>query len=244
MNSPPLSWRHCTEQGYRQSQLHVNLSQMCSTVLLSTQISLTRFKAISMQVNGLIQLVNHWFLFSMAQSNRWQHLPRVQSAPLVWVGDHNHGLLIYLFGNLCTSIYQCDSAIWGDDNVDSTSLVISYHQDVPLLGGTIWQYQLPLIQAMQFFDWVEWDLSYNRWCHRCCHLVVSWYNCLDISLVEQADVCPVAAIHECVHNSTDSHPDVECQVSWDNTHNYIPRCRHCRDQIILDPRNTIRFLPH
>jgi hypothetical protein len=41
----------------------------------------------------------------------------VQSAPLVWVGDHNHGLLIYIFGNLCTSISQCDCATWGDDNV-------------------------------------------------------------------------------------------------------------------------------
>jgi hypothetical protein len=30
----------------------------------------------------------------MAQSNRWQLLLRVKSAPLVWVQDHNHGLLI------------------------------------------------------------------------------------------------------------------------------------------------------
>jgi hypothetical protein len=34
-----------------------------------------------------------------------------------------------------------------------------------------------------------------------------------ISLVEQAVDHPVAAIHKCVHNSTDSHPDVDCQVS-------------------------------
>jgi hypothetical protein len=98
----------------------------------------------------------------MAQSNRWRLLTRVQYAPLVWVGDHNHGLLIYAFGNLCTSIYQFDSAIWGDDNIGLTSLVISFHQDVPFLGGTIWQYQLPLIQVMQYSNWVEWDLSYNR----------------------------------------------------------------------------------
>ena len=38
-------------------------------------------------------------------------------------------------------------------------------------------------------------------------------NSLDILLVEQAVVCLVAAIHECVHNSMDSHPDVGCQVS-------------------------------
>jgi hypothetical protein len=73
----------------------------------------------------------------MAQSSQWQLLPRVQSAPPVWVGDHNHGLLVNAFGNLCTSIYQCDSAIWGDNNVGSMSLVISFHQDVPLLSGII-----------------------------------------------------------------------------------------------------------
>jgi hypothetical protein len=32
----------------------------------------------------------------MAQSSRWQLLPRVQSTSLVWVGDHNQGLLIYI----------------------------------------------------------------------------------------------------------------------------------------------------
>ncbi len=73
----------------------------------------------------------------MAQSNQWQLLPSVQSAPLVWVGDRNHGLLIYAFGNLCTLIYQCDSAIWGDKNVDVKSLIIFFHQDDPLLDGTI-----------------------------------------------------------------------------------------------------------
>jgi hypothetical protein len=73
----------------------------------------------------------------MAQSNRWQPLPRVQSAPLVWVGDHNHGLLVFAFGNLSTSIYQCDSTIWGDNAICLMSLVIFFHQNVPLLGGTI-----------------------------------------------------------------------------------------------------------
>ena len=57
--------------------------------------------------------------------------------PLIWVGDHNQCLLIYIFGNLCTSISQCDSATWDDNNVGLMSLVISFHQDVPLLGGTI-----------------------------------------------------------------------------------------------------------
>ncbi len=39
MNSPPLSCRHCTRRGYQQSQLWVNLSRMCSAMLLSTRIS-------------------------------------------------------------------------------------------------------------------------------------------------------------------------------------------------------------
>ncbi len=179
----------------------------------------------------------------MAQSNWWQLLPRVQSIPLVQVGDHKLSLLIYAFGNLCTSNYQCDSAIWGDNNIGSTSLVISFHLDVSLLGGTIWQYQLSLIWAIQISNWVEWDLSYNRWCHQRWHPAVSWYNCLNISLVEQAVVCPVAAIHKCVRNSMDSHLDVECQVSWDNTQ-YIPRCPHQKDQSILVPRNMLHLLPH
>ncbi len=167
----------------------------------------------------------------MAQSNQWCLLPRVQSALLFWIGDHNHGLLVYA------------STTWGDDNVGLTSLVISFHQDVPLLGGTIWQYQLPLIQAKQFSNWVEWDLSYDRWCHQRHHPVVSWHNCLDISLVEQAVVHPDAAIQECEHNSTDSHLDVECQVSWDNTQ-CIPRCPHHKDQSIFDPRKMLHRLPH
>ncbi len=240
MNSLPLSCRHCTGWGYRQSQLCVKLSRMCLAVLLSTWLGAKPYQCKSMH---LIQLVDHWLWLSMAQSNWWRLLPWVQSAPLVWVGDHNHSLLIYAFGNLCTSIYQCDSKTWGDNNVGSTSLVISFHQDVPLLGGTIWQYQLPLIQATQFSNRVEWDLSYDRKCHQRCHPVVSWHNCLDISLEEQAVVCPVAANHKCVHNSTDSHLDVECQVSLDNTQ-YIPRHSHRKDQSILDPRNTLCLLPH
>jgi hypothetical protein len=51
--------------------------------------------------------------------------------------NHDHGLLVHVFGNLCTSIYQCDSAIWGDNNVGSMSLITCSHQDVPLLDETI-----------------------------------------------------------------------------------------------------------
>ncbi len=53
MNSPPLSCRHRTGQGYQKNQLCVNLSHMCLAVLLSMWISLTRLKAVSMQVNAL-----------------------------------------------------------------------------------------------------------------------------------------------------------------------------------------------
>ncbi len=53
MNSPPLSCRHCTGWGYWQSQLCVNLSHMCSAVLLSMRISSTKFEAVSMQVNAM-----------------------------------------------------------------------------------------------------------------------------------------------------------------------------------------------
>ncbi len=41
----------------------------------------------------------------------------------------------------------------------------------------------------------EQDLSYNRWCHQHCHLVVSWPSCLNYLLVEQAVVQSAAAIH-------------------------------------------------
>ncbi len=53
IDSPPLSCKHRTGQGYQQSQLCVNLSRMCSAVLLSTRISLTKFEAVSIQVNAL-----------------------------------------------------------------------------------------------------------------------------------------------------------------------------------------------
>ncbi len=186
------------------------------------------------------QLVDHWLWPSMVQSNWWQLLLRVQSALLVWVGDHNHGLCIYIFGNLCTSVYQRDCKAWDDCNIGSMSHITFSHQDVSSFGGTIWGYQLPLIQASQFSNWVEWDISYNRWCHWSRHPAVSKYSHLDILLVEQAVICLAAAIHEC-GNSTDSHPDVGCQISWDDTQ-YIPKPCCCKDQSILDQRSCFVFL--
>ncbi len=240
MNSPPLSCKHRTGWGYWQSQLWVNLIHMCLAVSLSTWISLTKFEATSIQVNALNLLVDHQLWLSMAQSNWWQLLPRVQSTPLIWVGDYINGLLIFIFGNLCTSIYEFDSAAWDDDNVGSTSHVTFFHQDVPLLGGTSWQYQLALIKAMQFFNWVELDLSYNWWCHQHCHPVVSWHNCLDIWLVQQAVVHPAAEIHKCAMGFD---LDVEYQESWDSTQ-YIPRHHLLKDQSILYPRNMLHLHPH
>jgi hypothetical protein len=115
-----------------------NLSRMCSAVLLSTRISLTKFEAVSMQVNALdstcqpLTLTFHGPIKSLATSSqgaiRTSHLGRRR---------YPRPANLCAFGNLCTSIYQCDSAIWGDNNVDLTSLVIFFHQDNPLLGGTI-----------------------------------------------------------------------------------------------------------
>ncbi len=46
-----------------------------------------------------------------------------------------------------------------------------------------------------FSNWVEQDVSYSRWCHQHCHLVVSWLISLNYLFVEQAVVCSAAAIH-------------------------------------------------
>jgi hypothetical protein len=84
-----------------------------------------------------IQLVDHWlwpymtstsrqpwkYCYRSEESNQWQLLPRVQSSPLVWVGDHNQGLLIYIFGNLCTSVNQSDTKAWDENDIGSTSHV-------------------------------------------------------------------------------------------------------------------------
>ncbi len=126
MNSPPLPCRHHTGQGYQQSQLCVNLSRMCLAVLLSMRISLTRFEAVLMQVNALnstcrpLTLTFHGPIKLMVIS---------QSALLVWVGDHNHGLLVML---LAIFALQFINVI-----AQSGVIIISFHQDVPLLGGTI-----------------------------------------------------------------------------------------------------------
>jgi hypothetical protein len=94
-----------------------------------------------------------------------------------------------------------------------------------------------------FSNWVEQDLSYNRWCHQHCHLVVSWPSCLNYLLVEQAVVHYPAAIHKSERNSMNFNPNVKFQVGWDNTQ-YITKLYHREDQSILDPRNTLNLLSH
>jgi hypothetical protein len=75
-----------------------------------------------------------------------------------------------------------------------------------------------------FSNWVEQDLSYNRWCHQHFHLVVSWLSCLNYLFVEQAVVCSAAAIYESeCNNSMDFNPNVKIEVGWDNTQ-YTPKC--------------------
>jgi hypothetical protein len=55
----------------------------------------------------------------------------VQSTLLVWVGDHDYGLLIYIFGNLCTSVHQSNTKAWDDDDVGSTSHVTFFSAECP-----------------------------------------------------------------------------------------------------------------
>jgi hypothetical protein len=100
-------------------------------------MSSTTFEAVFMQINALnstsqpLTLTFHGPIKLMAASSQGA------ISLLVWVGGHNHSLLIYIFGNLCTSVYQCDCKAWDDDDVGSTSHVTFSHQDVLSLGGTI-----------------------------------------------------------------------------------------------------------
>ncbi len=76
MNSPPLSCKHRTLQGYQHSQLWMNLSRICLAVLLSTQMTSTEFEAVSIQVNSLnstcrpLTLTFHGTIKSMATSSQ------------------------------------------------------------------------------------------------------------------------------------------------------------------------------
>ena len=53
MNSPPLSCTHLIGRGYLESQDCTNLFRICSAVLLSIQINLTKLDAVSMHVRAL-----------------------------------------------------------------------------------------------------------------------------------------------------------------------------------------------
>ncbi len=138
--------------------------------------------------------------------------------------------------------HQSDTEAWDDDDVGSTSHVTFFSPECLITWWNhliVWT-TIDLGNAF-FSNWVEQDLSYNRWCHQCHHLVVSWPSCLNYLLVKQAVVCPAAAaIHECERNSMDFYPNVKFQVSWDNTQ-YIPKLYHHNYQSIVDPRNKIIF---
>jgi hypothetical protein len=56
----------------------------------------------------------------------------VQSTLLVWVGDHDYSLLIYIFCYVCTSVHQSDTKAWDDDDVGSMPHVIFFSPGCPI----------------------------------------------------------------------------------------------------------------
>ncbi len=138
--------------------------------------------------------------------------------------------------------HQSDTKAWGDDDIGSMSHItffftrMSHH-----LVETFDSMSYLWFGQHKFTNWVEQDLSHNRWCHQHCHLVVSWPSCLNYLLVEQAVVCSAAAIHKSEISSMDFNPNVKFQVGWDNTQ-YITKLYHHEDQSILDPRNILNLL--
>ncbi len=128
--------------------------------------------------------------------------------------------------------HQSDTKAWDDDDVNSMSHVTLFS-----LGCLItWWFDsmnYHWFGQCNFSNWVEQDLSYNRWCHQRHHLVVSCPSCLNYLLVEQAVVCPAAAIHKCERNAMDFDPNVKFQVSWDNTQ-YIPKLYDTRVFLIQE----------
>jgi hypothetical protein len=110
---------------------------MCLAVSLSIQISLTKFKALSIQVNALNSTCRPLTLTFRGPIKLMVTSSHGAIRTLIWVGDHDCGMLIYIFGNLCTSVHQSDTKAWDDDDVGSTSHIPFSHQDVPLHGGTI-----------------------------------------------------------------------------------------------------------
>ncbi len=107
---------------------------------------------------------------------------------------------------------QSDTKAWDDDDLGSTSPITFFSSGCLI---TWWNHLIvwTIIDLGNtiFSNWVEQDLSYTRWCHQHYHLVVSWPSCLNYLLVEQAVVCPAAAIHECKRNSMDFWS--KCEVS-------------------------------
>ncbi len=107
------------------------------------QYGLAWLNSKSYQNNSMhwIQLVDHWLWPSLFQSNLWWLCPMVQSALLVCVGDHDYGLLIYIFSNLCTSLHQSDTKAWDNNDIGSTSHVTFFPPGCPITWWnhlTVW----------------------------------------------------------------------------------------------------------
>jgi hypothetical protein len=94
---------------------------MCSAVLLSIWISLTKFEALSKQVNALnstcppLTLTFHGPIKLIVTSSHGAICASCLGRRL--------GLLIYMFGNLLNSVHQSDTKPWDDDDVGSMSHV-------------------------------------------------------------------------------------------------------------------------
>ncbi len=193
------------------------------------EISLTNFEALSIQVNALnsirwpLTLILHDFNKSATLKKRVTG----------WRSQNQWWLLSASIWYQSLGWWWRWFNIWGNLFLTRMS-----HHLVKLFASM----KCCWFRQRIFSNWVEQDLSYNRWCLQHGHLVVSWLSCLNYLLVEQAVVHPAAAIHECEHNSMDFNPNVKFQVSWDNTQ-YILKLYHHKDQSILDPRNTLHLLP-
>jgi hypothetical protein len=193
------------------------------------EISLTNSEALSIQVNALN--------------------PTCRPLTLTWHDSSKPEILKIMLPVRGVKIdgdffpHQSDTKAWDDDDVGSMFHVNFFS---PGCFITWWNHLIvwtTIDSGKAFFsNWVEQDVSYNRWCHQHCHLVVSWLSCLNYLLVEQAVVCSAAAIHESERNSMGFSPNVKFWVGWDNTQ-YTPTLYHHKDQSILDPRNTLHLLP-
>ena len=151
-------------------------------MMYSFEISLTNSEALSIQVNALNS--NCWPL-----TLTWHDSSKLEILKIMLpVGG------VKIDGDFFP--HQSDTKAWDDDDVGSMSHVTFFSPGCLI---TWWNHVIVWTTNYSgntiFSNWVEQDLSYNRWCHQYCHLVVSWPSCLNYFLVEQAVVHSAAAIH-------------------------------------------------